>query len=796
MITYKLKINYQDPKVLTSDMEFVTGDVGAYRLECEFYDNGQPAEVSGLLLSVKAKRADGAVFTDSGEMEGGKGVYVLKNEMYAIAGGLYLEIALSDSAENYVTAKIITANVLQGLAEGDPAEDDVSVYVTLLSQMKAQLDEANALIDEANELIDEAQISFDEQFAQLESELSQKADKKTSGGGFVGGNGASASSGGAAGNGASSEAGGAVGNMADTDDGFAGGNHSKAANGGGAAGANAKTNAGGAVGLGAMAYNYGGAVGNGAVSGEGFSGGYNAKAATMEGYSQRYIDAIQLGTGTNQNEKTLQVYNYQLMDADGKIPSGRMPDTVMTYRGEVISYANLPAAPEKGDVYSVLEYSPNPNASKPCKLITGKVSDLFELHYGGFGTGCHALSIDLINANPDYCFESSENPSNGAPGSHLYKLDGTYIGQIDYSGTSNYIFDESCPYAYGPYLENLDGWDESLYYDSTVSFIMCKTSGLTVYSLETYGVGMVMWDGSSWIRLSPDVDLTDLSQKADKQTSGGGFAGGEDASAEAGGAVGEAAQAGAGFAGGQNATTSLGAALGYNAKTVNASGSAIDAVQLGTGTNQNEKTLQVYGHQLMDANGKIPNDRLSGIQSTTATPEEIEQTITDETGLYYVTAETPYVVYHKKGSYYLYQIKIDGEAVYTRRGEIQRYGEHVWDGWKPYATEQYVYDAVDEKLEAQSVSSFYVGDGALTNSHFSNLGYMPKLVLISPESNTGIMTWHIYMDSNYTAGYYAPDGSATCEIAWASNGFTMTHASGAELAANEDGVVYNYIIYK
>ena len=320
MITYKLKINFQDPRVLTSDMEFVTGDVGAYRLECEFYDNGQPAEVSGLLLSVKAKRADGAVFTDSGEMEGGKGVYVLKNEMYAIAGGLYLEIALSDSAENYVTAKIITANVLQGLAEGDPAEDDVSVYVTLLSQMKAQLDEANALIDEANELIDEAQISFDEQFAQLESELSQKADKKTSGGGFVGGNGASASSGGAAGNGASSEAGGAVGNMADTDDGFAGGNHSKAANGGGAAGANAKTNAGGAVGLGAMAYNYGGAVGNGATAGEGFSGGYNAKAATMEGYSQRYIDAIQLGTGTNQNEKTLQVYDHQLMDANGKIP--------------------------------------------------------------------------------------------------------------------------------------------------------------------------------------------------------------------------------------------------------------------------------------------------------------------------------------------------------------------------------------------------------------------------------------------------------------------------------------------
>lgn len=244
------------------------------------------------------------------------------------------------------------------------------------------------------------------------------------------------------------------------------------------------------------------AGGQNATTSSGAALGYNAKTVNASGSA---IDAVQLGTGTNETPETLQVYDYQLLDADGKIPSGRLPDTVMTYRGEVISYANLPAAPEKGDVYSVLEYSPTPNASKPCKLITGKVSDLFELHYGGFGTGCHALSIDLINANPDYCFESSENPSNGAPGSHLYKLDGTYIGQIDYSGASNYIFDESCPYAYGPYLEDLDGWDESLYYDSTVSFIMCKTSGLTVYSLETYGIGMVMWDGSSWIRIPPEM---------------------------------------------------------------------------------------------------------------------------------------------------------------------------------------------------------------------------------------------------------------------------------------------------
>ena len=37
------------------------------------------------------------------------------------------------------------------------------------------------------------------------------------------------------------------------------------------------------------------------------------------------IDAIQLGTGTNAVEKSFQVYEYQLMNADGYIPSERIP---------------------------------------------------------------------------------------------------------------------------------------------------------------------------------------------------------------------------------------------------------------------------------------------------------------------------------------------------------------------------------------------------------------------------------------------------------------------------------------
>lgn len=105
------------------------------------------------------------------------------------------------------------------------------------------------------------------------TELNKKADKANGLGGFNGGNGSSAIYGGATGNGAVTI--------------------------------------------------MGGSVGNGAVSGNGFSGGANAKVADTSGSA--FIDAIQLGTGTNNSEKTLQIYDYQLMDANGHIPNDRMP---------------------------------------------------------------------------------------------------------------------------------------------------------------------------------------------------------------------------------------------------------------------------------------------------------------------------------------------------------------------------------------------------------------------------------------------------------------------------------------
>lgn len=107
-------------------------------------------------------------------------------------------------------------------------------------------------------------------------------------------------------------------------------------NGGFAAGDNAWTAYGGAIGrgthtshggaIGDTAYSsLGGAIGESSKAGNGFSGG---KEAIVAGDSESgYIDAIQLGTGTNNNANTLQVYSYQLLDANGKIPSERLPES-------------------------------------------------------------------------------------------------------------------------------------------------------------------------------------------------------------------------------------------------------------------------------------------------------------------------------------------------------------------------------------------------------------------------------------------------------------------------------------
>lgn len=83
-----------------------------------------------------------------------------------------------------------------------------------------------------------------------------------------------------------------------------------------AIGSDAYSETGVAVGKGAYVNGGGGAIGDGAHAGEGFSGGLNAKTTYYLGDELFYANAIQLGTGNNTTEKTLQIYDDNIYNAN------------------------------------------------------------------------------------------------------------------------------------------------------------------------------------------------------------------------------------------------------------------------------------------------------------------------------------------------------------------------------------------------------------------------------------------------------------------------------------------------
>lgn len=157
------------------------------------------------------------------------------------------------------------------------------------------------------------------------------------------------------------------------------------------------------------------------------------------------------------------------------------------------------------------------------------------------------------------------------------------------------------------------------------------TGGILMRQTENYkwdlqeGTDEIDIEGLNEIFEAADAELAG---KADAQTTNGGFKAGQGATVDSDGAAmgkfayanrgfggGFAAAAGMGAAAGLNAKTSDGIAAGMNAKTEDEDGNAIDAVQLGTGTNPNEKTFQVYTFQMMDEDGQIPRDRITAALS-------------------------------------------------------------------------------------------------------------------------------------------------------------------------------------
>ena len=170
----------------------------------------------------------------------------------------------------------------------------------------------------------ETERTFSFAFSGLKGEKGEKGEKGADGsgssgvteneyGGFNAGADSSATTGGAVGlNSLSANGGGAIGGSAYTVA-------------GGAVGDGARSDNGGAVGWNAFAVN-GCAVGDNAMTASGVAVG-NGAMTSEDGTPGTLIDAIQLGTGNNSEAKTLKVYDYTMMNADGTIPAERMPNT-------------------------------------------------------------------------------------------------------------------------------------------------------------------------------------------------------------------------------------------------------------------------------------------------------------------------------------------------------------------------------------------------------------------------------------------------------------------------------------
>ena len=232
------------------------------------------------------------------------------------------------------------------------------------------------------------------------------ASKETNGGGAVG-NGATATYGGAVGSGASATQGGAVGNSANA--GY-----------GGAVGYSANAGQGGAVGYFANA-GQGGAVGYSANAGVGFSGGRNAGVGTdADGI---YIDAIQLGEGTNSTPKTLQVYTHKVYNS--------------TNDSLYCSYINdkTPAVIE-----TVWSGTLSNDGSTTIIVNTYRQYDYFILYGSAYGQFCNIIS----NINGTYCFTKKSEAGPSIMAYSFVYTDGSFTwGESGYYANGNFTFVDS-----------------------------------------------------------------------------------------------------------------------------------------------------------------------------------------------------------------------------------------------------------------------------------------------------------------------------------------------------------------
>ncbi len=165
MIPYKINIDLEGQREITSNITLSVGDVEGYGLVLEFYRCGKPYDITGYNLSVSAMPSGATIpIPDVGTVEGGRGYYLIKPSMYAYAGNMRLEIILSDGRSSTVT-KVIHFPVRSGFSSfgGSIVEEkDFTVLQTLILKAQvaiAQTETVVRLSDETKSFAEEARAS-------------------------------------------------------------------------------------------------------------------------------------------------------------------------------------------------------------------------------------------------------------------------------------------------------------------------------------------------------------------------------------------------------------------------------------------------------------------------------------------------------------------------------------------------------------------------------------------------------------------------------------------------------------
>ena len=244
-----------------------------------------------------------------------------------------------------------------------------------------------------------------------------KLGMQTASGGFQGGMNAKVLSGKgvALGNGANTtNGGGAVGESAISQySGAAVGQQAKETGGGGAIGRQANTVEGGSVGLAAKSKN-GFAGGRAANSRYAPDGTTEISGAVAIGYSAKAQanNAIQLGTGINDEENTMKVGDYTLLDENGKIPTERLPEGI---GGDENAFTSLAS----GQPIEKIVFNPNVSIEKMTNYLSGLT---YDREISGIPSICNL--VDLMG------WYGEANASNGATFLHVYAIDFSALNAI------------------------------------------------------------------------------------------------------------------------------------------------------------------------------------------------------------------------------------------------------------------------------------------------------------------------------------------------------------------------------